>query len=281
MTFENYLTTFHTKQTIASYLHLTDRFLLDFPNPEKAKYNAILKYFEKMKTHPITALSAVKKYYDYLVEIEKIKEHPCKHLTIRIKNKPIQHQDFFKRNELERLLDRPCRYSILENRNKSIISLLIYQGLTSENLVRLRLTDIQFSEGTVYIKASTKARRRLLELEARQIVFLLNYIENDRPKLLKTPSNQLFVGMKGEALTVDGLFRMIKPMNSLYPDRILNPLTIRQSVVRHLTHEKNLPLEKVQEISGHKWLSTIEKYKSNDMVEQRRLINEFHPMNRM
>ena len=40
-------------------------------------------------------------------------------------------------------------------------------------------------------------------------------------------------------------------------------------------------LEKVQEISGHKWLSTIEKYKSNDMVEQRRLINEFHPMNRM
>jgi hypothetical protein len=38
---------------------------------------------------------------------------------------------------------------------------------------------------------------------------------------------------------------------------------------------------KVQEISGRKWLSTIEKYKSNDMVEQRRLINEFHPMNRM
>jgi len=77
---------------------------------------------------------------------------------------------------------------------------------------------------------------------------------------------------------VDGIHYVIESLKALYPDRTLNPLTIRQSVISNMLNEKKTPLEDVQLFAGHKYPSTTERYRRKDINEQRELIKKFHPL---
>ncbi|MEO6882419.1 MAG: hypothetical protein ABI199_00190 [Bacteroidia bacterium] len=64
----------------------------------------------------------------------------------------------------------------------------------------------------------------------------------------------------------------------LFPDRNLNTKTIRQSVIANWLNEKKIPLEQVQLLAGHRWTSSTERYKQNNLNEQRTLINKWFPL---
>jgi len=57
----------------------------------------------------------------------------------------------------------------------------------------------------------------------------------------------------------------------------LNCQTIRQSVIANLLKQGH-DLRIVQAFSGHKYPSTTERYKQNDVVALQQQINVFHPM---
>lgn len=54
----------------------------------------------------------------------------------------------------------------------------------------------------------------------------------------------------------------------------------------HLAHlltvnwlnEKKIPLEQVQLMAGHKWISSTLKYRQNDTDEQREMMNKWFPI---
>jgi len=118
----------------------------------------------------------MKRYYDYLLETGQRNDHPCKYLKFKDKHKPIQLQNLFSETELELLLDRENRFNNLELRNKVAISLLIYQGLTSEELVNLRVRDVDLDEGTIYERRGAKQNARTLPLRTKQIRMFDAYI---------------------------------------------------------------------------------------------------------
>ncbi len=59
---------------------------------------------------------------------------------------------------------------------------------------------------------------------------------------------------------------------------ILNASTVRQSVIANLLNQKKLTVLQVQELSGMRYPSSAERYRSKDVEEQRKLINQFHPL---
>jgi hypothetical protein len=71
---------------------------------------------------------------------------------------------------------------------------------------------------------------------------------------------------------------MIEPLKSLFPDKNLNPKTIRMSVICNWLNEQELSLEHVQELAGHKWPGTTEKYFRANSFQQRELINKYFPI---
>jgi len=71
---------------------------------------------------------------------------------------------------------------------------------------------------------------------------------------------------------------VIRPLQSLFPSKNLNPQTIRQSVITNWLNEKNIPLEDVQLLSGLKWMSSTERYVKPNMDERREVINAFFPI---
>lgn len=282
MKLEQYLHIEHTKESAKSYLYHIEHYLAVNPRAENYQYRDIVNYLNSLKLSDAgkrTKLASIKKYYEYLLEINKIVEHPCRNLFIKVSRKrKIHKQDLFTPNELELLLTRENRYRDLEVRNKAILSLLIYQGITSSELCKLTTDDIDLDEGTVYIKASKNLLRRTLELHPKQVLLFDKYLTEYRANLTSSTGKILFYTLTGHPITVDSLNRMISPLKGLFVDKNLNASTIRQSVISNWLNVKKYALADVQLMAGHRYPSSTEKYKLKDEAKQRNLINQFHPL---
>lgn len=269
---EKFLEIAHTTTTTKTYLRQIEKFKLRVENHETASYKDILSYMKDYNINGV-GLSALKRYYDYLLQTDQRESHPCRGLTLNIKKQDIQVQDLFSTEELEILIKRECRYKDLKLRNKVIIGLLIYQGLSVENIRKLRHSDIDFDSGTVYIRATKQLNRRTLELKAKQIPVIYTYYQT-----LDMKRAYLFYNKLGEKLTTDVILHIVKPLQHLYVDRKLTATRIRQSVIRNWVNGTRYSLEEVQLLSGHKWLSTTERYKSGGSVGKREKINRYFPI---
>ena len=175
-------------------------------------------------------------------------------------------------------MKRENRYRHLDHRNKVLISLMIYQGLTSDELIRLEVKNIDLDSGKLYVKASSKLERRTLPLDGSQILLLERYINETRLKLKRCTTEKLILTKLGKPITVDSINAMVEPLGSLFPDRKLNPMAIRMSVISSCFNEKKMRLEDVQAFAGHKWPGTTEKYLKKDSGKQREMINKFFPL---
>ncbi|WP_166921315.1 tyrosine-type recombinase/integrase [Flavobacterium poyangense] len=284
-TIENFLLQSYSGQTVKSYMFAINHFLTMNPKAKRYRYKNIVEYMEEIgKQQPnakyrVVILSAIKKYYDYLVMSGYREDHPCRKLNIKVNsNQAVQVQDLFSSEELQLLLTRENRYENLDTRNSVLLNLLIYQGLTSDEIIRLNVRDIDLDAGTVYVKASSNLNSRKLQLLAKQILLFSKYINEVRPRMLRSATDKLIITKLGKPIAVNSIHAMIEPLKPLFPDKNLNPKTIRMSVICNWLNEQGLPLEDVQELAGHKWPGTTEKYFKADSQQQRELINRYFPL---
>lgn len=284
-TLEQYLIQRLAKTSVANYLYTIEHYLKTNPKAKRYKYQDLVNWLaEVRRQYPniqtsIRILSAIKKYYEFLVWTGQRNDNPCQTLTVKVGgNHSIQTQDLFTSSELEMLLNRENRYKDLLDRNKVLISLMIYQGLTSDEVIRLDVDNIDLDAGTVCVKGSSKLNRRTLELRPNQIRILDRYINETRPQMKRANTSKLILNKLGKPITVEGLFAVVETMTALFPVRKLNPRTIRMSVISNWINERKYSLETVQELAGHKWPSSTEKYRRPDENEQRKLINQFFPI---
>jgi len=285
MTLEEYLQQKLAKSTAKRYLQHIKNYQNSVQNPQNASYTQIVNYIGELRkqynnTDSIkTILHGIKHYYSYLVVVEIRKDHPCKYLHLKDKRaKTVQLQDLFSQEELEQLMNRKERYKDLKIRNQIIISLLIYQGLTTGEIVRLWVKDVDMEKGLIHVLSSAKQNGRTLELKSNQIMLFHQYITQIRPKLLKSTSPNLIITKTGKAENGEGINALIYSCKYLFPNKILNPVTIRQSVISNLLKQTN-NLRKVQLFAGHKYPSATEKYKQNSIEELKNEILKYHPLN--
>ena len=281
MSLQEYLYQRHAGGTVKRYLREIRFFLASVENPERASYQQVMDYVGELRHNGLDAnppLCAIKQYYSYLVAEGIRGDHPARSIRLRDKRKKdIQLQDLFKAEELALLLDRKERYPILRNRNQIIISLLIYQALTNGDIKNLEVGDIHLEAGTVYIKAQRKTGTRTLKLQPRQVYWLMHYIGEDRPRLIKTETQKLIISKAGNPENGEGISYLIGCCRHLFPDRKLNAKTIRQSVIANLLKSGN-DLRVVQAFAGHKYPSATERYKQTQVEALKQAVLKHHPL---
>ncbi len=281
MEFKQYLKKVVAPSTAQRYEREITLFFSSKLDPKRAMYNDIMDYIgqlRKKQNNLGCSLSAIKKYYAYLVKEGIRKDNPAQSIRLRDKrSRDVQLQDLFKGEELEILLERKERYVILKNRNRIVISLLIYQGLRVQEIKELSIDKINLEEGLIEIKRGRKTNSRSLKLQSKQVYWLINYIEKDREKLLKTKTNKLIISKLGTPETGEGIGYLLETQKHLFPSRKLNARTIRQSVITNLLKEgKDLRL--VQAFAGHKYPSTTERYKQSQVEELKIQVLKHHPL---
>ncbi len=284
MTIAEYLLVNHSPATSKAYQREIGQYLKANPKASQANFKDVMEYIGTLRKkygsspsiHRI--VSSIKVYYKYLNHIGQRKDNPARSIRLRDKKtKALQVQDLFTTGELEFLLERKERYSDLQIRNQAVISLLIYQGLTTGEMASLTTADINLEEGTIKIKSTPKTNARELKLKTKQIMLLHKYISEARMKLLSITTNKLIITKLGTAESGEGIHYLVSTYKKLFADRNLNPKTIRMSVITNLLKEgKDLRL--VQTFAGHKYPSATERYKQSGVEELKQVIQKLHPL---
>ncbi|MGD1843400.1 MAG: tyrosine-type recombinase/integrase [Thermonemataceae bacterium] len=283
-----YLKEKHAPSTVKRYLREIELFISSLEtllqNPVTANYNQIMVYLGELRhtqSNITPCLCAIKKYYSYLVAQGIRKDNPAQAIKLRDhRNRDIQLQDLFTPQELALLLERKERYPLLKNRNQLILSLLIYQALTNGDIINLTLDDLDLAEGKIHIKAARKTNARTLLLQPKQVYLLMNYLQTDRPQLLKEQTSQLIISSRGHAETGEGISYLVETCKGFFPNRKLNAKTIRQSVITNLL-KSGKDLRLVQAFAGHKYPSSTEKYKQSHLEALKNQVLKYHPLDNL
>ncbi len=182
--------------------------------------------------------------------------------------------DLLEKEELEELYN--C-YQIKDSRthrNKVILGLLIYQGLKREELEKLRPEQLKLREGKIQIPATGKANSRILSLEPHQILDLQEYLLLIRPKL-QIKSERLFTGRNDLESLTNTLLHLNHALRKINP-KLKNAIQIRQSVITEWLKEKDL--RTVQYMAGHRYVSSTERYQTNNLEDLKEALTKYHPL---
>lgn len=296
MTLRNYLEKNYSKSTLTSNLYNIKKFTNYYLTTSQiATYEDVLNYLDYIRKnynlHPKTLknqLHSIKIYFNYLLETGQRTDHPCSELQLKDKiDRELAVDNLYSSETLERFFET---YQIkkkkhLENRNKVMISLLIYQALTVQELANLKVEDVDLEKSEIVIKGNLEVKSkspqsRTLSLQAKQILLIYRYLKEDRVKLLnynfKNPKEGSFIlGQYGEKINAHSISKMINE-NRKKEDKI-QPLKIRQSVIANLLKREN-DTRIVQVFCGHRRASTTQNYKQTELEILQNAINQYHPI---
>lgn len=252
---------------------------------EQLTYKDLLGYVQAHKSiSPQTMnlrLNTLTKYYEYLIENQIRESNPVRRLrvkTMKIKVTP----DILTPEQLISILKnfqsktdfREPKHEQIHQRNVLILSLIIYQGAEATTLKRLKLKDIDFDKGMIFIPGSKRSNQRELKLKASQIIPFHGYIihrqESKDLKDLKDLKDRLFDCNINNTLTY--ILRLIKKDNPA----IRNIAQLRASVISGWLKVHNL--RKTQYMAGHKYISSTEKYQQQDIEHLKESLHKFHPL---
>jgi len=289
---EEYVKEQYSPKSAPGYLNMIKRYINYIgENAVKASYTDVLNYIGHLRTlqlHPkslVNNLFSIKIYYRYLNTTNQRNDHPCQYLYLQDQiNKRIPVESLYSKPTLDELLkNHKNKRSLVQRRDEVIISLLIYQAMTVQEIAAINLEDINLIEATIKAKGGYKQRARTLSLQANQILLLHSYILEDREKILKynrqltlDDEAALILGNTGIRLFAGSVNRLVNTDRPKH-DKLI-PLKIRQSVIAHLLKSNN-DLRIVQVFAGHKRAGSTEEYKQTGLEELKALIQKLHPLN--
>ncbi len=222
-----------------------------------------------------------------MVEIKIRKDHPCENLQLKDQiNKSILVESLYSKEELEMFYQEFTKRNENTNENtldKIILGLLIYQALTSSEIIELKVSDINLEEGTIKIKGNDQKTKsgnkgRILALKPKQILLIHEYLKTHRKALAmkqKPSKRQDYFLLNESGLQLYGSY--INRMLNNATQKQYTPLKIRQSVIANLLKE-NHDLRVVQEFAGHRKTGSTEAYKRTGFEELRVSIERLHPL---
>jgi integrase/recombinase XerD len=243
-------------------------------------------------------LTHVRKFYQFLISEGEIKENPVAHIKVQGIKRKIYH-DILNVEELKTLYQKypvtiehapgknipPQEKNILSRRrNKVILGLLVYQGLRVEEVAALNVQDLHLREGKITIHSQRRTAARTMHLESQQLYELMDYVHEIRKQIIAGSgiTDKLFAQWrKGEnfyGITQRMLMhlRKINLPTGQAGSRIKNFDQVRASVITAWL--KQYDLRKVQYLAGHKYVSSTESYKANDIDELQGDVTKYHPL---
>jgi len=164
-------------------------------------------------------------------------------------------------------------------RDKAILELLYATGIRCSELVSIKLQDIDLISKTIRILGKGRKERMVL-FGSKAKGRIEHYLGAERPRTNES-KEPLFVNNRGTGLTTRSVQRIIKMFRQfLKLDRALTPHKIRHSFATHLLNQ-GADLRLVQELLGHKTLSSTERYTHVSLQKLSTLCDTIHPVNDM
>lgn len=273
----------YSDNTIINYEIDIDRYInylkLNKIDIFKIEYKNVLDYISYLKkNHKSTSInrsiSSIRTYYNYLIKNNYTNSNPFKIINGMKKEKKLP--EYFKYNEYVELVNSIDINSNLGIRNKCIFEVLLCTGCRCNELVNIKLDDINLNEKEIKVLGKGN-KERIVYLGSYAIESIEKYLSIRNEILGKKDNNYLFINHLGDKLTTRGIRDIIdKILLKSSNNMKITPHTFRHSFATMLLNE-GCDLKSVQELLGHVSLSTTSIYTHVSNEELKRVYLHTNP----
>lgn len=272
--------------TISSYLHDLSQYQLflekyhDIKKPreiEKKHIDGFLKSMRKQVSAKSVArkLTAIKSFHHFLSIEKEIDENYAK--TIQAPKVEKSLPKVLSIDEVISILNVANASKKLGLRNQALLELIYGSGLRVSELLDIKMEDIHLNQGYIMVKGKGD-KERMVPISDLSVVALRNYIVKSREDLLNdSKTTYLFLNQKGERLSRQGFFKLLKKLASDASVKTdCSPHTLRHSFATHLL-ENGMDLRTLQSLLGHEDISTTQIYTHISQKRIKEIYKEAHP----
>ncbi len=242
----------------------------------------MLKYLLNLKERNYAAttiarkVAALRSFFNFMKAEGTVNDNPSQNVGSpkvgRSLPKPISI------SEVRRLLEQPAKQSRAEaKRDVAMLQLLYASGMRVSEMVSLNLDNIDVEEGSVRCLGKGH-KERIIPIHQRAAQAVKEYVREVRPHLTahRQEETALFVNARGERLTRQGLWQILKEYARAAGLGGITPHTLRHSFATHMLNG-GADLRSVQELLGHANISTTQVYTHLTTEHIRRTYEESHP----
>lgn len=285
MNFTNYLEQKKLSlSTIKAYVRRSNYFLawlLQEDNSiENYTYNDILDFMRyctgegRSRRNIHMLLGTIRHYSNYLILQEKRNDNPAAGVFIKGLSRKLP-TNLLSVEEMEQLYKDYQMQLNVDSSKKIMLGLMIYQGLLVGEIMRLESHHIKIQEGKILIKGTQQTNERILDLQALQIREMQDYLKANKFKegiFFAEQINRRKISDRNISNRVQYMFDQLKKLNP----KMINALQIRASVITAWLKKNNL--RQVQYMAGHKYVSSTERYQTNNLEDLQSELQQHHPM---
>jgi integrase/recombinase XerC len=281
--FKGYLTvernySAHTVKNYAGDLVEFSKFL-EGASLEKIDYLTVRKYLAHLRSRNISKrsvarkLSSLRTFFRFLVRDGYIKNNPVSSISAPKLDKKLP--IFLDEQSVLKLLTSPDEKTFHGARDRAVLETLYGAGIRVSELVGVDIEDVDFISGV--IKVLGKGRKERLAPIGDKAVNAIREYMAFRNTGKETDKKALFLNKTGKRLTDRGVRNIIdKYIKRLSIKERVSPHTLRHSFATHLLN-RGADLRSVQELLGHKNLSTTQIYTHVTMERLKSVYDKAHP----
>lgn len=226
-------------------------------------YLGFLHSREIKKTSIARKLSAIRSFFNYLEKHRVISQNPAASVLTPKQDKPVPNH--LTVDDMFRLLDSVSTETLAGKRNRAILETLYSTGIRVSELAGLDVEDVDFDDRVVRVLGKGSVER-IVPVGKKALDAIREYrraLSHGGPKTRESRhawKGPLFLNKNGGRLTVRSVARMLEQAARAAGLSVpVSPHDLRHTFATHLL-DAGLDLRMVQELLGHRQLSTTQKY---------------------
>lgn len=221
-------------------------------------------------------LSGIKSFFKYLLLEEVVKVDPTALLEAPKLKRTLP--TYLTIDEIESLFEAIDHSTPEGQRNRAILETMYSCGLRVSETITLKISELYLDIG--FIKVVGKGNKeRLVPIGSTAVKQIKLYREHVRShiNIKKGAEDILFLNRRGNGLSRVMIFLILKDVTEKSGiKKNVHPHTLRHSFATHLV-EAGADLRAVQEMMGHKSITTTEIYTHLDRSYLRDTLLKYHP----
>jgi integrase/recombinase XerD len=208
-------------------------------------------------------MAAIKSFFNFLIGEGQLRGDPGARMTAPRVEKYTPRSITLA--EVERLLEQPAKEGDTAARkpeaarDRAMLETLYATGMRVSELVALDCEDVNLLERHMRC-AGRSARERQVPLRERAVEAIDHYMFQARPLLVLREENALFLNHRGNRLTRQGFWLILKSYASKADIADITPHTLRHTFATHALG-RGADLREVQQLLGHVSISTTQVYR--------------------
>ena len=221
-------------------------------------------------------LTRLRKYFCYLEENSLIFISPIRDFSAPKYSK--RSFPVLKENEIEDMLEGIKTDHPLCIKGKTIIELAYSSALRPREIYNLKITDIDFKKGLIFIEQSKDQKDRIAPVGKTALFWVRRYIKDVRAKYIGNKKhNYVFISHKtGEKQTVWGIRWAIQETLRLSGLQPIKPYSIRSTAATALLLN-GMSIAYISKLLGHSDIRTTQIYLKVKTLELKDELDQKHP----